>query len=104
MLNEATDGRRQRGLEIAAPPRRVGSGGDHLQLLVRQGAGSAARPLKCIAFGSGTLFDRLPVGTIIDLAVEPSINEYNGYRNVELEVKDVQFPGGAEDGAPVSSV
>ena len=53
----------------------------------------------------GTLFDRLPVGTIIDLAVEPSINEYNGYRNVELEVKDVKFPGGgAEDGAPVSSV
>ena len=93
------------GLEIAAPPRRVGSGGDHLQLLVRQGAGSAARTLKCIAFGYGTLFDRLPVGTIIDLAVEPSINEYNGYRNVELEVKDVQFPGGgAEDGAPVSSI
>ena len=82
-----------RGLEIAAPPRRVGNGGDHLQLLVRQGAGSAARPLKCIAFGFGPMFDQLPVGTIIDVAVEPTINEYNGYRNVELEIKDVQIPG-----------
>jgi single-stranded-DNA-specific exonuclease len=82
-----------RGLEVAAPPRRVGNGGDHLQLMVRQGTGPAARTLKCIAFGYGPMFDRLPVGTTIDLAVEPSINEYNGYRNVELEVKDVQFPG-----------
>ena len=89
-----------RGLEIAAPPRRVGSGGDHLQLTVRQGPGHAVRTLKCIAFGYGPLFDRLPTGTAIDLAVEPSINEYNGYRNVQLEVKDVQFPvtGSAHDG------
>jgi single-stranded-DNA-specific exonuclease len=80
-----------RGLEVVAPPRRVGASGDHLQLLVRQGA--AGQPIKCIAFGYGPLFDRLTPGTAIDLAVEPSINEYNGRRSVELEVKDVQFPG-----------
>jgi single-stranded-DNA-specific exonuclease len=91
-----------RGLEIAAPPRRVGNGGDHLQLTVRQGSGHGARTLKCIAFGYGPLFDRLPTGTTIDLAVEPSINEYNGYRNVELEVKDVRFPdAGGQQQAPV---
>jgi single-stranded-DNA-specific exonuclease len=84
-----------RGLEIAAPPRRVGSGGDHLQLTVRQGAGASAPTLRCIAFGYGPMFDRLPTGTAIDLAVEPSINEYNGYRSVQLEVKDVQFPDDA---------
>jgi single-stranded-DNA-specific exonuclease len=87
-----------RGMEVAAPPRRVGNGGEHLQLLVRQGARSnggrsASRPMKCIGFGYGTLFDRLAPGTTIDLAVEPGVNEYQGYRNVELEVKDVQFPG-----------
>jgi single-stranded-DNA-specific exonuclease len=80
-----------RGLEVVAPPRRVGASGDHLQLLVRQGP--AGQPMKCIAFGYGPLFDRLIPGTSIDLAVEPSINEYNGRRSVELEVKDVQFPG-----------
>ena len=79
-----------RGLKIVAPPRRVGSSGDHLQLMVRQGG--AGYGMKCIAFGYGPLFDRLTPGTVIDLAVEPSINEYNGRRSVELEVKDVQFP------------
>jgi single-stranded-DNA-specific exonuclease len=80
-----------RGLEVVAPPRRVGASGDHLQLMVRQGP--SGQPMKCIAFGYGPLFDRLTPGTAIDLAVEPSINEYNGRRSVELEVKDVQFPG-----------
>ena len=28
---------------------------------------------------------------MIDLAVEPQINEFNGYTNVELEVKDLQL-------------
>jgi single-stranded-DNA-specific exonuclease len=86
-----------KGLEIAAPPRRVGGGGEHLQLLVRQGTGPAARTVRCIAFSHGPMFDRLPVGAVIDFAVEPSINEYNGYRNVELEVKDVRFPGAATE-------
>ena len=31
---------------------------------------------------------QLQSGMTIDLAVQPSINEYNGYRNVELEIKD----------------
>ena len=79
-----------RGMELAATPRRVGASGDHLQLMVRQTPD--ARPIKCIAFGYGPLFDRLTPGTVIDLAVEASINEYQGYRNVELQVKDLQFP------------
>jgi single-stranded-DNA-specific exonuclease len=78
-----------RGVELATLPRRVGQSGDHLQLLVRQGE----RTMKCIAFGYGPLFDRLTPGTKLDLAVEPTLNEYNGYRSVELEVKDLQFTG-----------
>ncbi len=76
-----------RNLEIAAPPRRVGKTGDHLQFLVRQGACS----MKCIAFGFGSLIDRLGPGVKVDLAVEPVLNEYCGRSNVELEVKDVRF-------------
>jgi single-stranded-DNA-specific exonuclease len=77
-----------RDLEISAPPRRVGRTGDHLQLHVRKDG----QFMKCIAFGFGDLFDRLKVGTRVDLAVEPTLNEYNGNTNVELEVKDLQFP------------
>ncbi|HEY2585811.1 MAG TPA: DHH family phosphoesterase [Tepidisphaeraceae bacterium] len=77
-----------RNIEISAPPRRVGKSGDHLQLHVRQDG----QYIKCIAFGYGEMFDHLKVGTRIDLAVEPTINEYNGNTSVELEVKDLQFP------------
>ena len=77
-----------RGVEISAPPRRVGRTGDHLQLHIRQNG----QFIKCIAFGYGELFDHLKVGTKIDLAVEPTLNEYNGSTSVELEVKDLQFP------------
>ena len=77
-----------RSLTIAAPPRRVGKTGDHLQLLVRQGE----QTIKCIAFGYGNQIDRLSQGTVVDLAVEPTLNEFNGRRNVELEVKDLQLP------------
>lgn len=75
-----------RGLELAAPPRRVGKTGDHLQLYVRQGDSR----MKCIAFGHGNLFDQLRAGTMLDLAFEPTLNEYNGSVSVELAVKDLQ--------------
>jgi single-stranded-DNA-specific exonuclease len=74
-----------RNVELAAEPRRVGKKGDHLQLFVRQNGVS----MKAIAFGAGPLFDQLRRGTSLDLAVEPQLNEWNGYVNVELEVKDV---------------
>jgi single-stranded-DNA-specific exonuclease len=77
-----------RGLTLAGPPRRVGKSGDHLQLFVRQGRNH----MKCIAFGYGAMFDRLSAGMMIDLAVEPQLNEYNGRTSVELAVKDLQLP------------
>jgi single-stranded-DNA-specific exonuclease len=78
-----------KGLQVAAIPRRVGKTGNHLQLSVRQGNNT----MKAIAFGAGDLFDRLKPGVMIDLAFEPTINEWNGSKNVELEVKDLQFAG-----------
>lgn len=80
-----------RNIEIAAPPRRVGKTGNHLQLFLKQGNLS----MKAIAFGFGTdeLMDRLKAGVRVDVAFEPTINEFNGFRNVELEVKDLQFVG-----------
>ncbi|HZZ43394.1 MAG TPA: DHH family phosphoesterase [Tepidisphaeraceae bacterium] len=77
-----------RGLQLVTLPRRVGKTGDHLQLQVRQGN----TQFKCIAFNHGHHFDRLHPGTTLDLAAEPVINEFNGYTNVELEIKDLHFP------------
>jgi single-stranded-DNA-specific exonuclease len=76
-----------RDVELSAPPRRVGKTGDHLQLHIRQ----SGQFIKCIAFGHGEMFDHLRIGTRLDLAVEPTLNEYNGYVSVELEVKDIQL-------------
>jgi single-stranded-DNA-specific exonuclease len=75
------------GLEITSIPRRVGKSGDHLQLQVRDETGT----MKCIAFGYGSMFEQLAPGVKIDLAIEPTINEYNGRSNVELEVKDLKI-------------
>jgi len=77
-----------RGVTVACPPRVVGKGGEHLQVLVRQGE----LMIKCIAFNFAQLADSLVAGTTIDVAFEPALNEYNGNTTVELELKDVQFP------------
>jgi single-stranded-DNA-specific exonuclease len=77
---------------VATPPRRVGKSGDHLQLTVKQDRQS----IRCIAFQCGDLIDRLSPNTAVRLAVEPCINEFNGRKSVELEVKDFQFTGEGE--------
>lgn len=78
------------GATVAAPPRRVGKAGDHLQLTVRQDR----QTIRCIAFQCGDLVDRLSPNTALRLAVEPCLNEFNGRSSVELDVKDFQFAGG----------
>ena len=49
--------------------------------------------MRCIAFGAGDMMDKLASGASIRVAVEPSINEFNGRRSVELQVKDFQVLG-----------
>ncbi|HEX8325100.1 MAG TPA: DHHA1 domain-containing protein, partial [Tepidisphaeraceae bacterium] len=82
---------RCRDLVLTAPPRRIGKTGDHLTLQVKSGGRSGGgRPMKAIAFGAGDWADKLQEGDTVHLCVQPTINEFNGYRNVELEVKDLQ--------------
>ncbi|MFT3785033.1 MAG: DHHA1 domain-containing protein [Tepidisphaeraceae bacterium] len=77
-----------KGVTLTAAPKVVGKKGEHLQLHVRQGN----RFMKAIAFNAASLLDQLKPGKPIDLAVEPQINEWNGQKNVELEVKDISLP------------
>ena len=78
-----------RDVTLAGPARRVGKTGDHLQLFIRQGEAT----MKCIAFNAGSWFEKLQPGVHLDLAAEPTLNEYRGFVNVELEVKDLQLIG-----------
>ena len=76
-----------RSVSVVSPPRRVGKTSQHLQMQVRQ----ADQCMKCIASARAILPEKLPPGTVIDMAVEPCLNEYNGRTSVELEVKDLQL-------------
>ncbi|MGF1580358.1 MAG: single-stranded-DNA-specific exonuclease RecJ [Gemmataceae bacterium] len=75
------------GLKVAGEPRRVGNGDRHLSFKVRQNG----KDMKAIAFGMGERIDELmsEEGDCA-LAYTPRINEWNGYRSVEIHVKDIQ--------------
>lgn len=81
-----------KAVEVVSEPRRVGRAGEHLQVQIRQNGVS----MKCIAFKGGDLADRLRPGAKIDLAAEPTLNEFNGRRSVELDIKDLRV--GCESG------
>lgn len=74
-------------VELITPPNVVGKSAEHMQLRIKQGNTS----MKCIAFKLADLAPQLQKGTRIDIAVEPTLNTFNGYTNVELEVKDLKI-------------
>jgi single-stranded-DNA-specific exonuclease len=76
-------------LQVVGEPRRIGGGERHLTFRVRQGATN----LRAIAWGMGERAEELMSAEgRCCLAFTPKINEWNGYRSVELEVSDFQ-PG-----------
>jgi single-stranded-DNA-specific exonuclease len=76
-------------LQVVGVPRRIGGGERHLTFRVRQGTTS----LRAIAWGMGERAEELMSAEgRCCLAFTPKINEWNGYRNIELEVIDFQ-PG-----------
>jgi len=75
-----------KGVTIASPPRRVGKSGNHLQILVRQGNAT----MQCIMFNAREGVEKLAKGTVVDLAAEAQLNEYNGYVSVQLCLTDVR--------------
>lgn len=79
-----------RDVELAADPRRVGAHGEHLQLHFKQGD----RVIKGIAFGLGApgrIGERLARGMRLDVAMKPTLNEWNGRTSVEVQVRDVRL-------------
>ena len=72
-------------LEIVGEPKTMGSGDRHLTLSVRQGGKS----FRVVAFGKGEMKEELSaIDGPIDLAFHPVINEFRGFRKVELHLID----------------
>jgi single-stranded-DNA-specific exonuclease len=79
------------GLEVVGEPRRVGTPDRHLSFRVRQN-GTA---LRAIAFGMADRIEELMSASgACCLAFTPKINEWQGWRSVDLIVND--FQAGAE--------
>jgi single-stranded-DNA-specific exonuclease len=76
-----------RGVRLAGRPRRVGSGGEHLQLAL---ADSTAN-VRCVAFSMGYLEKKLMDQGSFAIAYEPQISTFNNSGNVEFVISDVQF-------------
>jgi single-stranded-DNA-specific exonuclease len=74
------------GLELAGEPKLMGAGERHMQFRVRQ----AGTTLRAVAFGMGERIEELRSSGECCLAFTPIINDWQGYRSVELHVVDFQ--------------
>ena len=73
-------------VDLAEPPRVMGSAGRHLSLQVTQ----HGRRVRAVAFGQAEdwMPDLESIAGPIDLAYRPVINEFRGFRKVELQLVD----------------
>ncbi len=76
-----------KGVRLASPPRRVGSGREHLQLAITDNTAA----VRCIGFRFGKLEKKLLEREFFNVAYQPQLNTYNGNTNVEFVLADIQF-------------
>jgi single-stranded-DNA-specific exonuclease len=73
------------GVELDEPARRMGTGDRHLSVKVRQGS----KVVRGVAFSAGDWCDELnAVDGPIEIAYRPVINDFRGYRRVEIHLVD----------------
>lgn len=75
------------GVRVAAEPRIVGERKNHVQLRFAQGETT----VKAIAWNMADRCKDLTADAVCAVAFHPSINEWNGRREVQLEVRDIQL-------------
>jgi len=75
------------GVRLAAPPRKVGTKGEHLQLAITDNTAA----VRCIGFRLGKLEKKLLEQEFFNVAYQPQINTYNGSSNVEFVLADIRF-------------
>lgn len=78
-------------VDLVGSPRAVGKDSDHLQFTVNDNGCTR----KAIAFGQASHAAALTDARRCRLAFEPIVNEFNGRRNVELQILDLDVPESA---------
>ncbi|MHC4573498.1 MAG: single-stranded-DNA-specific exonuclease RecJ [Planctomycetota bacterium] len=76
-----------KGVRLAAPPRKVGSKSEHLQLAITDNKTA----VRCIGFRFAELEKKLLEHDFFNVAYQPQLNAYNGTSNVEFVLADIQF-------------
>jgi single-stranded-DNA-specific exonuclease len=76
-----------KGVRLASPPRKVGSGGEHLQITITDNVAA----VRCIGFRFANLEKKLLEHECFNVAYQPQINTFNGNSNVEFVLTDIQF-------------
>ena len=76
-----------KGVRLAAPPRKVGTRGEHLQLTITDNT----TMVRCIGFRFGKFRNRLLEHDFFNVAYRPQLNTFNGNTNVEFFLADIQF-------------
>ena len=77
---------------VAAQPKPIGNG-SHLRLRFQQGT----KILNAVAWNAADKLRQLEPGTVCAIAFHASINEWNGRRDVQLEIRDVQLQEARDD-------
>jgi single-stranded-DNA-specific exonuclease len=72
-------------VEIAGPPREVGGQKQHLQLRLKQGGCE----LKAVGWNMAEKWQTFEASSRYAVVFQPSINEWNNRRDVQLEIKDI---------------
>ncbi|MFQ5412491.1 MAG: single-stranded-DNA-specific exonuclease RecJ, partial [Phycisphaerae bacterium] len=75
-------------LELAGEPRTVGTSGSHLQVRLSDGRSQC----RGIAFGMGKYADPLRDHRRCRAAFRPTLNQWQGNTNVEMQIIDFRFP------------
>jgi single-stranded-DNA-specific exonuclease len=71
-------------VELAGPPKKMGGGERHLSLRLKH----QRTTLRAVAFGKSEWAEDLEKVDRVDVAFRPVINDFRGYKNVELHLVD----------------
>lgn len=78
-----------RGVTVSAV-RLIGADGKHLKMRIGN--------IDAVAFGMGKLYPKITSDTPVDIAYTIDMNVWNGNRNLQLKIKDIQFHDPEENG------
>lgn len=89
-----------REVTLEEPARKMGSGERHLTVKLRQGD----KVVRAVAFGASDWCDELnEAEEPIEIAYRPVINEFRGFRNVEIHLVDWRVKTSVHDAEPLKS-